>query len=157
MQLDPKELHLGQADMDGDHAALAALLEKANLICPCSLGDCNCTKCPAERVHNCGAEMTAFAEQLLAVLIKHFSDEEALMDSLPKTREIDARCSKHRADHASFSAKYNKIALTLDTRDVVDSIGKLESFVVTWVREHILKFDAELASLIKLAAASKRI
>ena len=152
MEPKPNEPHLVQVETDRDHEGLAMLLEKVSLICGHPEEERECKDCPQERLQHCGSEMHAHTERLMLLLLDHFHREEALMDALPKSRDARVHCARHRAQHVAFSTRYNSIVANLDTGSIFAGIRRLEPLVVEWIREHVLKFDAELTSMLEAAA-----
>lgn len=142
----PEEL---AREMEGDHGALADMLERIATLCVGGEAGQRCDLCRGDQVTACQCSLDDHAAKMLALLLEHFRREEELMRRLPCTPQLRRHGEIHRSAHVGFSGAYNRLIASPRRSDVLTGIRTLESFVQDWVRNHALEFDAELIRLAR--------
>lgn len=146
-QHDPAK-HGTQSRIDREHQELAELIGEVRAVCPRHGGDADCGQCAPDLHRGCMSALVGIGERLMGFAIDHFRTEEEMMAKLPSTAPVRRHCAAHRDSHAQFVALYNGKIRGLSSDDAASGALRLESALEHWAREHALKFDDELATLI---------
>lgn len=146
-QHDPAK-HAALDRIDREHRELAALIDEVRGVCPRQGLDAYCGQCAPDLHRQCLATLVEIGHRLMGFAIDHFRHEEEMMARLPATAPIRRHCAAHRDSHAAFVTLYNGRIRGLSNDDAASGVRRLESALEHWAREHALKFDDELATLI---------
>ena len=134
--------------MDREHKTLAELLACADRLCGAEEPDPRCENCRNELSTRCCRELQSLGDRLMSVFIDHCHREDELMALLPNSPASHRHRMAHRNEHSDFFRKYNQAVLNLDKHDTAIGTRRLRTLLVDWIREHALRYDAELAELL---------
>ena len=144
------DIDVGNPEMDQDHHALAQLIEKVGGVCGDALkSGCKCDQCPEGKPQRCFDALIEIAHEIMVRMLEHFEREDELMQSLPRTRATREHCMAHRREHVDFSTRYNLALAHINARHPVIGLRILGTFILDWIRSHILEYDIKLAVLLK--------
>jgi len=144
------DIDVGNPEMDQDHHALAQLIEKVGSVCGDSLKPgCKCDQCPEGKPERCFDALIEIANEIMVRMLEHFDREDDLMKSLPHNRSTREHCMVHRREHVDFSTRYNLALAHINARYPVVGLRILGTFILDWIRSHILEYDMKLAALLR--------
>lgn len=104
----------------------------------------DCGACTASRRRTCEDALAEPLDDAFALFFEHFSREEAVMKSLPRTAETWERCERHRSDHADIAARLSALAGRLHGGDVLVCRTELRALVQYWLQVHTRDHDEDL-------------
>lgn len=90
------------------------------------------------------ATLDALLPRLAAYALFHFGTEEALLAELPAGH---GHAQAHLREHAAFAARVEAFR-TADARTHTATLGEFGDYLSTWIVQHIMKTDQELARLL---------
>ena len=131
-----------------DHALLARLIEMLSQVCAHIDSDtASCEHCPADQIQQCRSSLRAASGKITFALVTHIIDEDERMLAMPHTREVAEHCETHRREHVRFTTNFNHAVKALDPDNIAASSHRLSDFLSTWMRAHVIEFDAQLDAL----------
>jgi len=136
--------------IDREYQALLQLVEKAGNICGYEVKpDRTCDQCPEGKSRLCLDSLMEIGHEVMVRMLEHFHHEEALMESLPDNPTKRTHCAGHRHEHVNFSTRYNLAIAQIDASHPVIGLRSLNTFILDWIRGHVLEYDAKLTTLLK--------
>lgn len=153
---DIDNINVGNPEIDEDHHALAQLIHKVANVCKCSLRSvCDCDNCPESKPIDCFDSLVEIGHEIMLRMIEHFHHEEELMKSLRRNRVTRDHCVAHKQEHVNFSTRYNQAVSKINANRPVVGLRTLETFIIDWVRSHVLEYDMKLAALLETETSSR--
>lgn len=141
---------VGNLDIDKDHHALAHLIDKTGNACEFRSGpNCDSAPCSDEKRQCCFDVLVKLGTELQLRLVEHFQRENEMMTCLQQ-REVATKshCEGHKKAHVGFSTRYNALLARADSRQPSVGLRELHDFTFDWGRDHVIKYDRELACLL---------
>jgi len=77
------------------------------------------------------------------------------MKSLRRNRVTRDHCVAHKQEHVNFSTRYNQAVSKINANRPVVGLRTLETFIIDWVRSHVLEYDMKLAALLETETSSR--
>ena len=122
----------GVAIIDDQHRVLIKMLNQASL----ELSD-----------HSPMAELGRIVQGLLSYAGYHFQTEEKLMAEHGYARESEQSAAEHIRQHRDFADKVVTVKAQVDAGKRIPK-ADLESFLSTWLTDHILNTDRKFGAFI---------
>jgi hemerythrin-like metal-binding protein len=145
----PPELVTGHKTIDAEHRLLLSCVASLRKVCVDHLNVASCCGCDPSARGSCENELVALLGDLLAFILDHFKNEEAIMrDSLLRMVDRDV-CEAHMEDHAAISGKVLEIVASLDPMNSVGLIRDLDVLLSRWIVNHIGLHDVLLVRWVE--------
>lgn len=141
----PAELHTGFKVIDFEHEQLLGCIHSLRRLCLEFAQQKDCTSCEEETRQACETQLIGMLGDLLAFVLDHFKNEEAVMRQsmlLDVEREV---CRAHMEDHADISAKIQEIIMALKPMNTVVLLRELDVLLQRWISNHVLLHDLVLS------------
>lgn len=145
----PPELITGHKNIDAEHRLLLSCIASLRKVCIDHVNVPNCSGCDQAVRSRCDNELVSMLGDLLAFILDHFKNEEAIMrNSLLQVVDRDV-CEAHVEDHAAISGKVLEIVASLDPMNSVGLIRDLDALLSRWIVNHIGLHDVLLVRWIE--------
>lgn len=145
----PPELITGHKSIDAEHRLLLSCADSLRKICIDLVNAPHCGGCNQAVRSRCENELVALLGDLLAFILDHFKNEEAIMrNSLFQMVDRDV-CEAHMEDHAAISGKVLEIVASLDPMNSVSRMRDLDALLSRWIVNHIGLHDVLLVRWIE--------
>lgn len=149
----PALLETGHPEIDREHAVLLALLKKLDHVCRLQKPGIECRGCSARQRGLCETSLVVVMGSILGFTVDHFAFEEKAMRALPDEEAGAAHMQAHIHDHERITRNLRALALSVGSRDLVQSAIEIQSVVRGWLGEHILNFDVPFVGLSRCGAS----
>lgn len=103
-----------------------------------------------ETAHEAGHNDVALADvlpRLTSYAMFHFATEESLMS---KTTANTLYVQHHLGEHRLFVDQITSMKKSIDSGDSMQTVATLLEYLKSWLREHIMKTDKGLATLLQV-------
>ncbi|MEI7612072.1 MAG: LuxR C-terminal-related transcriptional regulator [Betaproteobacteria bacterium] len=143
----PIVIATGHAEIDEQHAILAAMIEEVSILCHESKHNPNaiCSNCAALTQQCCTSKLKSIISKLGAFLRGHTTYEEKMMELLPNTPECLAHIEKHTASHQSIFTQLKKLPNRVLREPPRIINAEIIEVAVKWLADHTATFDLPLA------------
>jgi hemerythrin-like metal-binding protein len=141
----PAELHTGFKVIDFEHEQLLGCMHSLRRLCRDFVVQKDCTSCESAIRQSCEKHLIGMLGDLLAFVLEHFKNEEAIMRQsmlLDVNREV---CQAHMEDHADISAKIQEIIMALKPMNTVVLLRELDVLLQRWIANHVMLHDLVLS------------
>lgn len=144
-------LATGHEEIDREHEVLLGLIKQLDQVCVLAARGAGCPECPTSQHQVCRSSLVIVLGKVLGFTVDHFAFEEKAMHALPVEALGSGYLEAHIRDHERIAFDLHRMAVSIESPDIIRSGIELQAVVRTWLEEHIMNFDVPLARLLQPA------